>query len=123
MSKQIHTCSHTQTTHSIFLAPHVSETIAVGIFFLKYSFNSFFYTPPNLILSEECIQNVFYLDIFFIYISNVIPFPGFPSEKHPAPPPHPLLTNPPTPAFWPWHFPLLGHRDFIGQRVSPPIDN
>jgi hypothetical protein len=49
------------------------------------------------------------LDIFFIYISNVISFPGFPSEKHPLPYPLPLLTNPPTPASWPWHSPTLGH--------------
>jgi hypothetical protein len=27
------------------------------------------------------------LDIFFIYISNVIPFPGFPSENPLSPPP------------------------------------
>ena len=43
----------------------------------------------------------FLLDIFFIYISNVICFPGFPSEKPLFP--IPLLTNPPTPASWPWH--------------------
>jgi hypothetical protein len=33
----------------------------------------------------------FLLDIFFIYILNVIPFPGFPSENplsHPPPPAH-----------------------------------
>jgi hypothetical protein len=35
----------------------------------------------------------FFLDIFFIYISNVIPFPGFPSENpHPlSPPPAPTV--------------------------------
>ena len=39
----------------------------------------------------------FLLDIFFIYISNVIPLPGFPSKKTPVPshspclPSHPLL--------------------------------
>ena len=32
---------------------------------------------------------VFLLDIFFIYFSNVIPFPGFPSKNL-----HPLLTPP-----------------------------
>jgi hypothetical protein len=37
----------------------------------------------------------FLLDIFFIYNSNVIPFPGFPS-KNPLSP-SPLLPNPPTP--------------------------
>ena len=39
---------------------------------------------------------LFLLDIFFIYISNVIPFPGVPSEN-PLSPPVPLLPNPPTP--------------------------
>jgi hypothetical protein len=38
---------------------------------------------------------IFLLDIFFIYISNVIPFPGFLSKKAPPPSPcsptHPLL--------------------------------
>jgi hypothetical protein len=62
-------------------------------------------------------------DIFYIYVSNVIPFPGFTSEKHPPlmPPLH-MLTNPSTPSFWPWHSPTLGHRAFIGQRASPLID-
>jgi hypothetical protein len=31
----------------------------------------------------------FLLDIFFIYISNVIPFPSFPSENPLPPPPSP----------------------------------
>jgi hypothetical protein len=33
---------------------------------------------------------VFFIGYFFIYISNGIPFPSFPSEKHPSPipPPH-----------------------------------
>jgi hypothetical protein len=34
---------------------------------------------------------LFLLDIFFIYISNVIPFPSFPSQN---PFPLPLLPNP-----------------------------
>jgi hypothetical protein len=54
--------------------------------------------------------------IFFIYISNAIPFPGFPPEKHLT---HPLssffyegvpLTNhSPTPISQKWHLPTLGH--------------
>ena len=40
----------------------------------------------------------FKLDIVFIYILNVIPFPSFPSENPLSPPPSPLrlLPNPPT---------------------------
>jgi hypothetical protein len=63
------------------------------------------------------------LDIFFIYISNVIPFPGFPFENTlplslPPPPAH----QPTTPAFWPWHSPTLEHTAFIGQKDSPTLD-
>jgi hypothetical protein len=45
-------------------------------------------------------------DVYFIYISNVVPFPGFPSEKylsspyHPCSPTHPLpLPSPGIPLF------------------------
>jgi hypothetical protein len=43
------------------------------------------------------VEQFLFLDIYFIYISNIIPFPGFPSEN-PHPLLLPLLTNPPTPA-------------------------
>jgi hypothetical protein len=33
-----------------------------------------------------------------------------------------LIPNPPTPASWPWHFPVLGHIIFTSPRASPPID-
>jgi hypothetical protein len=49
----------------------------------------------------------------FIYISNVIPFPSFPSETPPIASLLSLLINPPTPASWPWHSPVLGNRAFI----------
>jgi hypothetical protein len=63
---------------------------------------------------------LFLLDIFFIYISNVIPFPSFPSENPLFPP----LAPQPTPAHsYPWHSPILGHRNFIGPKTSPPIDD
>jgi hypothetical protein len=45
---------------------------------------------------------IFYLDVFFIYIPNVIPFASFLSEN----PLYPFPTVPPiphTPTFWPWH--------------------
>jgi hypothetical protein len=43
--------------------------------------------------------------------------------KTPYPLPLPLLTNPSTPASWPWHSPILGQRTFTGPRASPPIDD
>jgi hypothetical protein len=64
----------------------------------------------------------FFLDIFFIYISNVIPFPGFLTRKTPSP--YAL----PHPAQQPTHscilalaFSTLGHKAFIGPRTSPPM--
>jgi hypothetical protein len=68
------------------------------------------------------------LDIFFIYISNVIPFPVFLSESplSPLSPFHyplPLLTNLPTPPSWPWHYPILRYRTFTGPRAALPIDD
>jgi hypothetical protein len=33
-----------------------------------------------------------------------------------------LLPNPPTPASWTWHSPVLGHMIFARPRASPPID-
>jgi hypothetical protein len=70
----------------------------------------------------DSIISIFLLDIFFIYISNITPFPGFPSEN-PIPFTLPMLTNQPTPSSWPWHSPILGHITFIGIRASHPIDD
>jgi hypothetical protein len=50
---------------------------------------------------------LFLLDIFFIYISNVIPFPSFPSKNPLSPPPSPcsptyslLIPGPGIPLYW-----------------------
>jgi hypothetical protein len=58
---------------------------------------------------------IFLLDIFFIYISNVIPFPGFPSKN-----PHP---HPPPPAHQPTHscflvlaFPYTGASSLLRTK-------
>ena len=69
----------------------------------------------------------FLLDIFFIYISNVIPFPGLPSENPFSPPPSPAYMRiplcPPTHSCLPaLAFPTLGPWAFTGPRASPPID-
>ena len=56
-------------------------------------------------------------------MSNVIPFPGFPSENPLSPPHLALLTKPPTPASWSWHFPTLGLRAFTGPMASPHTDD
>jgi hypothetical protein len=52
-------------------------------------------------LADIELLSFFLLDIFFIYISNVISFPDFPSKKP--------LSDPPLPAHQPTHscFPVL----------------
>ena len=65
------------------------------------------------------------LDIFFIYISNIIPFPSRPTPHSIPPPPAAsvrIFPHPPTPASLPWHSAILGHWAFTGPRASPPID-
>jgi hypothetical protein len=58
---------------------------------------------PHLTFAELGVNYIYFILFFigyFIYISNVIPIPGFPSKKNTLPlplPPSPLLTNPPTP--------------------------
>ena len=62
----------------------------------------------------------FLLDIFFIYISNFIPFPHFPSNSsHPI---SPLPAHWPTYSCFPVHSPTLGHLAFIRPRASLLID-
>ena len=66
---------------------------------------------------------IFVLDIFIIYISNVIPFPSLPSKIP--------LSSPYSPTHQPTHShflalafsPILSHRAFTGPRASPPSDD
>jgi hypothetical protein len=62
------------------------------------------------------------LDIFFICISNFIPFPHFPSQNPSIQFPVPLLTSPTTPASLSWNSPILGDQAFTRPRASPLID-
>jgi hypothetical protein len=73
----------------------------------------FFYSSFNMIL----------LDIFFIYIWNVIPFPIFLSYNPLFRSSFTLHPNPLTPASSTWHSPILGHRTFTRPRASPHIDD
>ena len=63
-----------------------------------------------------------FLDILFIYISTIIPFPSFPSAiSHlilPPPVSVRVLTYPPSPASLPWLSPTQGHQGF--KRPSCP---
>ena len=51
---------------------------------------------------------IFLLGIFLIYISNAIP-----KVPHTLP----QLLHPPTPTFWPWRSPVLGHIKFASPMV------
>jgi hypothetical protein len=63
---------------------------------------------------------LFLLDIFFVYISNFIPFPHFLSEPPPPriPFPLPLPTNPPHSIFPILVFPYTGALDLHKTKVS-----
>jgi hypothetical protein len=83
--------------------------------------------PPGLVTSTGCDTGILpkllspflLLDIFFIYISNVRPFPGYPSKKT-----LPHLLSPPTAYqpthshFWPWHWGIESSQD---QRSLLPL--
>jgi hypothetical protein len=80
--------------------------------------------PHNWVVTSRFSFIVFnfLLDIFFIYISNVIPFPGIPSKKTlPLPPPH--AYQPTHSHFLAQSIPYIGHRTFTGPRAFPPIDD
>ena len=62
------------------------------VYYIYLSF--FFFTNPLYLYSEGLD---FLLNIFFIYISNTIPFPSFLSESPLSLPPA-MLPNPPIPA-------------------------
>jgi hypothetical protein len=62
----------------------------------------------------------FLLDIFFIYISNLIPFPASPSPSHPLPASMDVFPHPSTHSHLP--LPILGLQAFTGPRAFPPID-
>jgi hypothetical protein len=82
----------------------------------------------NLIHNRKCsFFLLFILDMFFIYIRNVFPFPFPPfinSLTHPLP--LPLWQCSPTqehpPAFQPWHCPILGHLPPSGPGAAPSTD-
>jgi hypothetical protein len=79
-------------------------------------------TTTKAICFSLCL---FLLDILCIYISNVSPFPGFPSGTSLSLPLSLLLRvlpYPPIPISPPWHSLTLGNWAFTGPRASPPID-
>jgi hypothetical protein len=53
---------------------------------------------------------------FFIRYFLHLHFKCYPES--PLYPPLALLPNPPTPASWPWHSPVLGHIIFARPRAS-----
>jgi hypothetical protein len=64
----------------------------------------------------------FFFIRYFLYISNVIPYPSLPS-KNPLSPPTCPAPQPTHSHSWALHSPILGHRTFTGPRASPPIDD
>ena len=64
---------------------------------------------------------IFFSVSFFIRYFLYLHFKCYPES--PLHPPPALLPNPPTPASWPWHSPVLGHMIFTRPRASPLIDD
>jgi hypothetical protein len=62
----------------------------------------------------------FFFFFFYYLIFSSLHFKCY--SENPLYPPHTLLPNPPTPASWPWHSPVLGHIIFARPRASPPND-
>jgi hypothetical protein len=62
------------------------------------------------------------LSIFFIHISNVIPYPSFSSENHLSLTPSTVPQSTHSHS-WYWHSLIRGHKTFTGPRASPPIDD
>jgi hypothetical protein len=84
------------------------------------------HSPDSRLPAPHTFFHTFFgLDIFFIYISNVFPFPGLPFGKPLTHPPFPCLYEgappPTTPILLPWHSPTLGHQTPSVQG-SPPTD-
>jgi hypothetical protein len=104
---------------SSFSAFLLSETMS-GPFcsFFYFCSNSTSICKLSTFLSHSKIFSLFLefflLDIFFIYISNVIPFPSFPSKNTFSP--LPLLPKPTHSHSWSWHSPILGYRAM--ERVT-----
>ena len=61
---------------------------------------------------------------YFLYLHLICyPLSQFPFRKSPIPYHLALLPNPPTPASWSWHSPVLWHRTFSRPRTFPRIDD
>jgi hypothetical protein len=66
---------------------------------------------------------IYFLIRYFLYLhSKCYPPSQFPFLKSPIPSLLPLLPNTHTPASWPWHSSILGHRTFTRPRTSTPND-
>ena len=82
----------------------------------------------SLFCMYSTVLSLFLLDILHIYISNVIPFPGFPSEILLSHSPSPCFyeqapqpTHPTIPSSLPWYSSTLVNGAFTGPRASPLI--
>jgi hypothetical protein len=81
--------------------------------------------PPHQTSSLHRAPSLFFFPLFsffsfFIRYFLHLHFKCYP--EGPLYPPPTLFFNPPTPASWPWHYPVLGHMIFPRPRTSPPID-
>ena len=106
--------------------PQVLKLLWYGLYWLKMLPSLSALNISNSIINVILIFiYLFLLDIFFIYTSNVITFPGStcPNKTHYSTPLSLLLwgcspTHPPNPTPLPLHSYTLGHKAFTGPRAS-----
>jgi hypothetical protein len=69
-----------------------------------------------------CVYIYIYIYIYGIFIRYFLHLHFKCYPQSPLCPPPTQLLNPPSPASWSWHSPVLGHMIFAISRASPPID-
>jgi hypothetical protein len=72
----------------MFVSKYVCNILFLIFFqlFIEFMDSESIKKPPSLATRRDTPDQNFLLDIFFIYILNVIPFPIFPSENPLTPP-------------------------------------
>ena len=74
----------------------------------------------NLVHYKKLQKDFFYFYFFSSFTFQMLSWKSYPHPRGLQPA---LFPNPPTPAFWPWHSPVLGHIIFTRPRATPPSDD
>jgi hypothetical protein len=108
--------------HRGYLNTAFPERLCFSLLSLSLYIHFYFTQPQTLSIFISVFLSIFHCFIFFIFIRYFLHLHFKCYPKSPLYPPLALLPNPPTPASWPWHSPVLGHIIFVRPRASHPID-